>query len=165
MKKLIIVCVSLLLFAVPLTACSSKEGPEKQQTVSQTIAVQDSSYLEGMNLATQKQIQHNQTDVTISLYTDAALDSSGKPMLDDRQEWALVAETGGKVYPLLERKQLQLGDIHFAAVSDMDSGALHILVTVTTSASVSAYDCVYQDKGFIKAAVYELEDVNLLSMA
>lgn len=83
----------------------------------------------------------------IELYTSAQRDDRGEMMWDDGQEWALVARDGNFIYPLFEKKYVQIGEVSFESAWDEGTGVETVTVHVRQHELTDSYKCVYEAEG------------------
>lgn len=124
---------------------------------------------EGMNLYWQSLGLQFPADenASLSLYVAAERAADGEFAFDDGQDWMLLFETSSGVYPLFPRQYVQLGSVSCAVFSDLagDAPVPHVLVTVTQTASLRIYDCIFdaEQNAFEVVKVYDRNNINFLS--
>lgn len=129
-------------------------------------AVQDTNYLEGLNVGSSYTLEMADEDVLVELYVSSEVDAaSGEMILDDGQEWALVARVGEGVYPLVERTYIQNGQLNYTVYTDYDQNEMpHIMAQISSGAGITYYDCTYDEtsKTFSRQTVFEADNINVL---
>lgn len=147
-----------------VTPEASEETPVQIDETQETIdKVEDANYLEGLNLCSSYTIPMENENIAIELYVAAEVDANGEVMLDDGQDWALVARVQDAIYPLVERAYIQNGQVHYSVYTDYDQNEMpHIVAQVTSSAGMSYYDFTYDEETFSREVVLEANNINLL---
>lgn len=147
-----------------VTPEDSEETPVQIDETKETIhKAEDVNYLEGLNLCSSYTIPMQDENIAVELYVAAEIDANGEIMLDDGQDWALVARVQDDIYPLVERTYIQNGQVHYSVYTDYDQDEMpHIVAQVTSSAGMNYYDFTYDDKGFSRETVLEANNINLL---
>lgn len=99
----------------------------------------------------------------LALYTNAEPLNDGTFAFDDRNDWMVLWEFDGKNYPILPRTALNLGDVAYKAWVDMDTGLLHLLLTVSQSASLTAKEYIFypQEETFQVQEHLTADNINL----
>nr|WP_303243859.1 hypothetical protein [uncultured Cellulosilyticum sp.] len=143
----------------------SKEEPPIQIDETKEIInkVEDANYLQGLNLCSSYTLALQDENIAIELYVSAEIDANGEIMLDDGQEWSLVARVEDAIYPLVERTYIQNGQVHYSVYTDYDHNEMpHIVAQITSSAGMNYYDFTYDEKVFSRETVLEANNINLL---
>lgn len=103
----------------------------------------------------------------IGLYTHAEQDVNGKMMYNDGQDWLLAVWDGEKVYPLLS-EYVQNGSVYFTVskngIEDASKEISHVNVIINTGAkfSVITYSFNKDKGGFVERNVYTSNDYNFV---
>lgn len=128
--------------------------------------VQDANYLEGLNVGSSYTLEMADESIDIELYVSSAIDEvSGEILLDDGQEWALVARLGDEIYPLVERTYIQNGQLNYTVYTDYEQNEMpHIMVQLSSGAGINYYDCTYNEteKTFMRETIFEANNINVL---
>ncbi len=102
-------------------------------------------YTHGMSRLDVKAIHLTQDRLAVlELYVDAQLDDKGAVMWDDGQEWALVVHEGDYIYPLFEKKYVQLGEVSFTDSWQPETGRAQITVRVRQHEFLDSYECIFE---------------------
>ena len=145
-------------------AALENETSENRVTVA---AMTDDEYLVNMNLIKETEIDVDSDGIAekVQAYTTAPVES-GEVMADDNQEYAVVIEKDGKLYPLSERQSIQLGNITYKAYEDFDQNAkAHVMLETYTTAELRVVDFTYDASTdmFIGEVLCEKGNINNLS--
>lgn len=103
----------------------------------------------------------------IGLYTAAKRNANRKMMYDDGQNWLLAVWDGEKVYPLLS-EYVQNGSVYFTVskngIEDASKEISHINVITNTGTkfSVTTYSFNKDKGGFVERNVYTSNDYNFV---
>ncbi len=141
---------------------SSSQTEKKKEIITKAENI---DYIEGLNLCSSYTLALQNESINIELYVSAEIDPSGEMMLDDGQEWALIAHVGDAIYPLLERTYIQNGQVHYTVYTDYEQNELpHIIVEMNSGASINYYDCVFDEieKTFSREVIFEANNINAL---
>lgn len=107
-------------------------------------------------------IDGNDNDEIISLYTTAEKDANGEIIWDDGQNWKLLVEGIDKDYILFD-DYVQLGSIKFYAYTSQDSFYITTIQTGTADLKLTEYNFDKQDNNFISKVKFEaVNNVNML---
>lgn len=172
MKKTISIIIVAFIFLAQLTGCqSSVTNAEQQSSNNQNLqktleisAEKSAGNLsEGFNIVKKYLFEQQDKTINFTVLTNAEVDSDGKTLLDDSQDWALTAETGEKQFSLIKPKTLQLGAISVEAYTDESDKTIHLLATVKDSGSLKIYDYYYNEEKdcFVSNEVYSKENIKL----
>ena len=183
MKRIVILAGLVLLLAgcsAHLSATPGDEGtPPASQQETSSAAVSDPPQArspiapltsnwtaEGLFLYRQDEVQLDPSAGlagTVELYTDAEPMEDGGFAMDDRHQWRLLFRYGGECYELLPQQYLSLGGVEYRAWVDMDTGLLHLLVTVSQSASLELTEYTFYPDLFQlqPQPLVEAENINL----
>lgn len=98
---------------------------------------------------------------TITLYSNAQTDSSGKIMWDDFHQWLLEAEiSSGGFYTLFD-SPISTGQLYFEVSEIYNDEVLPSVVTfLTTGSSLDIERFIFDGENFIKTTVYSTEDIS-----
>ena len=168
----VLVAVSMMLFSgcgdIQLQKEVSSVNPVETPVVQDDIKViptpaEEATYLEGLNLFKQTEVSTVDGEILINLYVDAQVDDQGELILDDGQEWALVAHKDDVVYPLIPRTYIQNGELNYTVYTDYEeSDKLHIIGQLSASAEMHYYDFTYEDNTFNRKTIFEASNINLI---
>lgn len=143
------------------------ETPVAQEITSdiqEILPIKDENYLDGLNLFKQDTVSVSDGEIVIELYVGTEIDEAGELIIDDGQEWALIAVKGEEKYPLIERTYIQNGELNYTIYTDYDNnGKLHVLVENHSGAGISYYDCAYDEHGFTRDIIFEANNINVIS--
>lgn len=127
----------------------------------------DINYLEGLNIANQYTLELASGNIDIEIYVSAEVDEvTGEILLDDGQEWALIARIGDTIYPLVERTYIQNGKLNYTVYTDYNQeGMPHIIAQMSSGAGIIYYDCSYDEvsQTFSREMIFEADNINMLS--
>lgn len=138
------------------------EGQAASNKISIVVA-SGTDYLEGLNLGSRYTLEAANGNVEIELYASAEVDENGEFILDDGQEWALIARIGETIYPLIERTYIQNGGLNYTVYTDYDQNEMpHILVEMHSGSGISYYDCTYNTQGFMRETILDAGNINVL---
>ncbi|WP_054743118.1 hypothetical protein [Cellulosilyticum ruminicola] len=144
----------------------TKTQAGEEQVISNKVpieAVSEVDFLEGLNLGSAYTLETADGNVDIELYAAAEVDENGGFVLDDGQEWALVARKGDIIYPLVGCTYIQNGGLNYTVYIDYDQNEMpHILVEIHSGSSMSYYDCTYEAQGFMRETILDAGNVNVL---
>ena len=144
----------------PVETPAVEVSQEKKEVI---LPEEDTAYLDGLNLFKQTEVSTVDGEVFINLYVDAELDSQGELILDDGQEWALIAYKDDVAYPLIPRTYIQNGELNYTVYTDYEeSDKLHIIGQLSASAEVYYYDFTYEDNTFNRKTIFEASNINLI---
>lgn len=133
--------------AVPTSMQSPVPTPEEYD-ISGYIEKQTDSmslYTQGMTRLDVRAIHLTRDKLAVlELYVDAQLDDKGEIMYDDGQEWALVVRDGDAMYPLFEKKYVQIGEVSFTEDWQPGEERSQITVRVRQHEFLDSYICIYQ---------------------
>ncbi len=139
------------------------EANEEVSSKTPIAAVSETTLLEGLNLGSSYILETTDGNIEIELYASAGVDENGEFILDDGQEWALVARKGEAIYPLMERIYIQNGGLNYTVYTDYNQdGMPHILVEMHSGAGISYYDCTYEKEGFMRETILDAGNINVL---
>lgn len=108
-------------------------------------------------------IDLDNSDENIELYTAAGRNGDGEMVWDDGQNWLLVVRDGEKAYPVLS-EYVQLGSVYFAISNNGVGEATNINVIISTGAghSLRTYTFRKDKGGFLGGTVYKSKDTNFI---
>ncbi len=99
--------------------------------------------IEGMNLW---KVDESIEECKISVYTSAAIESNGEILLDDNNEFAVLASIQGKEYILLEREPIQLGVPEVSIYMDYEANnQINIILSDMRTAQCKISQYLYVD--------------------
>ena len=98
----------------------------------------------------------------IELFTSAQRDSKGNIMWDDGQKWLLLVKDGADYYPLFQ-EYVQLGSVYFTVAGYDNNPVPKVTVLVSTGAGIILTNYAYEPdkKGFKVEPVYDSKAINL----
>lgn len=138
-------------------------GDKEEEIEVQIIsAMAEGDYLQGYNLLDQQEvdIDHDQIMESLEVYCTADFDDKGNLLIDDGQEWTLILRKGNKIYPVLERCFIQIGQLEYKVYTEyVQENIFHILISRVQGAGLVMYDCYYdrEQDAFISRVVYQTE--------
>ncbi|PHV72291.1 hypothetical protein CS063_02105 [Sporanaerobium hydrogeniformans] len=123
-------------------------------------ATKDSGLFKGLNLINEAMYdmdKDGKVEEKLLLYSEAQQDQQGNYMLDDGQNWLLVAQIGEEFYPLFGPGYIQLGTLKYTAYEDYTKETFGVLINRTEGAGIKLYECVYDKtaKAFKRSLVYQ----------
>ena len=142
-----------------------KETPLQVEEKEQIVAIDDLSIIDGLNLCNKYTLELSEKNIELEVYANAQVDENGELLLDDGQEWALIARDGQKIYPLVERSYIQNGRLNYTVYTNYDDEKLHILVENHSGASIIYYDYTYNEteETFECKTIFEANNINVLN--
>jgi hypothetical protein len=157
---------------VNLTACQNKEKvSETSNTVNKAedklIGAISNGSIDTKGMTKLNEFSYDldldNTEEKIELYTAAGRDKNGEMVWDDGQKWLLVVRDGDKAYPVLS-EYVQLGSVYFTISNNGVGEATSINVIVSTGAGLSLRSYTFsKDKGgFVGGTVYQSKDTNFI---
>lgn len=169
MKRKITILLLVLTLALGLGACTQGNGEKadiiveetKPEEKAKTIKISDDINLDAYNLVSDFSYDFDE-DGSVKLYTDAELDEDGQPILDDGQNWLLLANTKDGSFKLFD-DYIQLGKIDFNGFTIDDH--FYVTVKITGSANIQFDEFKYdkENKVFVQTEKYsEDENVNMI---
>ncbi len=181
MKRGILMLLTFLLLACIFPGCGNKEVklpdqaednmPDTSQTKQVVTAVTDNPI--GNNSWTRLSEANidldadNQEEI-ITLYTAAQRDSQGEIMWDDGQQWLLMIEDETGFYPLIS-EYIQLGSIYYyISDTNLDTNTAPVVTGITSTSynfTLTNYSYNEEKKGYEKDTVYDSGPLNTVYMS
>jgi hypothetical protein len=164
MKRIIFI-ILLALLCVAFIGCrnNEKESSKKNMLIkavpSETIDTKSMTKLNEFSY----DLDLDNTEEKIELYTAAGRDEKGEMLWDDGQKWLLVVLKEGKAYPLLS-EYVQLGSVYFSVSNNALGEISNINITVSTGAGfiIKTYAFNKEKDGFEGGIVYSSKDNNIV---
>lgn len=101
---------------------------------------------EELNLYHTFEFNFGDSEGKLELYTSAEIDELGKPLLDDGQNFLILASINEKVFPIFENQYVQLGSPEVSVYHDVDKDELHIILIDARTASYVVSDFVWDEE-------------------
>lgn len=168
MRRISYVLIMFAFLLVTFTGCQNKEQNDAQPQLESKVesrlieaVSRDSIVTEGMTKLSEysHDLDLDNTEEKIELYTAAGRNEKGEMMWDDGQNWVLVVRDGERSYPLLS-EYVQLGQVYFAVSNSEEEQLPNITVIVPAGASFSmlGYSFDKEKNGFTEELLYKSKD-------
>lgn len=169
-KTILLVIMTFLFLAVsykcylsdPLVALSSFRPRNEVQLINPTdqkISTKDLTLIDEYNI----DVDNDQKEEKIELYTEAQKDANGEMMWNDGQNWLLLVKDINKTY-ILFNGYVSIGTIKFWVYTEGINNQLHITTLQASTADMLLTDYIFNSEKdcFEKEITYGPKSVNML---
>ena len=172
LKNRITVLLIILTLTIVLNGCQTQESKVDIDNAEKKVETkliqktmndprQDTSWtkIEEFNV----DLDRDNKEDTLGLYTTAERDKQGNLMWDDGQKWLLLVQSEDEFYPLLF-EYVQLGSVYFTVSKDSVETITKVTVIVSTGTNLKMVSYSYdKDKrGFTEEPIYDSKEDNFI---
>ena len=170
MKNCLKIAILIVAIIFPLTGCQvgkssppvgqDKKSEEKKVILAKSVDPSKEGSWTKLSEFT-IDLDGDEKEETIGLYTSAERDAKGEIMWDDGQNWLLLVEDDNFYYPLFSR-YVQLGSVYFTIAYHGEEKEPTVTVLVSTGGGLTLTNYLYDSKsqGYLEKLDYDSGPIN-----
>ncbi|TCO68252.1 hypothetical protein [Marinisporobacter balticus] len=169
-RKKAVVAIFLILLVVSYKLYFTKDHNVVDQGNETQMIFESKDLIDTKNLTLLEKyridVDGDNEDEEVQLYTAAERDADGEIMWDDGQNWLMLVKDSDRAFVLFDG-YIQLGELKLWIYTTDEDNKMHITTLQPSSASalVDDYIFVEEKQGFEKKILFNPKNVNMLHMS